>query len=135
MALSTSFSAQAANAAANAITALCNSGYLVIYSGAQPAGTGALTGTLLATFSLGATAFASAVNGVANGNAVANANIAATGNAGYCAFLTAGGAIVVTGSVGTSGCNVNIAALSLVAGAQLQLNSFNYSHQLAASGF
>ena len=46
-------------AAVNAVTALLNSGFVAVYSGAQPALDGSLTGTQLAEATFGATAFCS----------------------------------------------------------------------------
>ena len=61
MSLNTQLSDAAANAAVNALCALANGGFLKIYSGTQPAtGNSALTGTLLATINLAATAFGNA---------------------------------------------------------------------------
>src|SRR5690242_4460657 len=45
------------DAAVNAVCALLNSGKMEVLSGAQPAANAALTGTLLATMTFGATAF------------------------------------------------------------------------------
>ena len=71
MALNDHFSAAARNAALNAMFDLLNTGYLRIYSGTQPANVAAaITGTLLAELTFGATAFAAASAGSKTANAI-----------------------------------------------------------------
>jgi hypothetical protein len=118
-----------AEAAVNAFTALLNTGFLVIYTGSQPALNGSLTGTLLATLDLSATAFAAstAASGTvtATANSITNATAAATGTAGYFALLASNGTTVVaTGSVGTSGCDLDLSSTSIVSGATVAVTSF-----------
>jgi hypothetical protein len=116
-------------AAVAARAALCNGGSLRIYTGAQPALNGALTGTLLATLPLSSTAFgtpaASAGVVTAAANAITSATAAATGNAGYYALLKSDGTTVVgTGTVGTSGCDLNLNTVSITSGATVSVASF-----------
>lgn len=113
----------------NAFTALLNSGFLELYTGAQPATNGALTGTLLATLTFGATAFAGATSAAgtttAVANAIGNASAAATGTAGYFALLQSNNTTVVaTGSVGTSGADLNLTTLSILIGQTVSCSSF-----------
>ena len=74
-------------AALNNFGTLLNSGFMKIYTGAQPAVDGALTGVLLATLTFGATAFAAASasgsGGTMNANAITSGVAANTGTAGY----------------------------------------------------
>jgi hypothetical protein len=65
-------STAARNAGANAIAALCNNAFLRIYAGTVPTtpNDALVAQTLLAECVLGATAFASAVAGVATANAI-----------------------------------------------------------------
>lgn len=105
-------------AAVNAFTALLNTGFLEIYSGAQPALNGALTGTKLAKLALSATAFAAAAASAGTVTAVANAITAAaglaTGTAGYFALMASNDTTVVTtGSVGTSAADLILSSLSI----------------------
>lgn len=116
-------------ASVNAVTALLNSGFLQIFTGAQPALNGALTGTLLASLTFSATAFpaatASAGTVTATANAITSASAAATGTAGYFALLKSDGTTVVaTGSVGTSGADLNLSTLSITAGQTVSCSSF-----------
>ena len=112
----------------NAFTALLNNGTLQVYSGSQPAVDGGLSGTLLATLTFGATAFANAVASGSGGSAAANTitsgNAGNTNTAGYFALVTSGSATVGTGSVGTSGADLNFNTLSIVSGAVVACTSF-----------
>ena len=112
----------------NAFTALLNSGFIEVYTGAQPAVDGSLSGTLLATMTFGATAFANATASGSGGQAVANTitsgNASNTGTAGYAALVTSGSATVGTMSVGTSGADLNFNTLSIVSGAVVACTSF-----------
>ena len=112
----------------NAFTALLNNGTLQVYSGSQPAVDGGLSGTLLATMTFGATAFANAVASGSGGSAAANTitsgNAGNTNTAGYFALVTSGSATVGTGSVGTSGADLNFNTLSIVSGAVVACTAF-----------
>lgn len=107
-----------------------NSGFLKIYTGAQPAVNGAVTGTLLVTLPLSATAFASstAAGGTvtATANAITSANAVATGTAGYFALVKSDNTTVVgTGTVGTSGCDLNLTSTSITSGQSIPVTSFS----------
>ena len=112
----------------NAFTALLNNGFIEVYSGSQPSVDGSLSGTLLATMTFGATAFANATASGSGGSAAANTITGGTagnaGTAGYFALVTSGSATVGTGSVGTSGADLNFNTLSIVAGAIVSCTSF-----------
>lgn len=119
-------------ASVNAVTVLANSGFLNIYTGSQPALNGSVTGTLLASLPLSSTAFATATASAgtvtANANAITSAIAAATGTAGYHAFLKSDAATVVwTGSVGTSGADLNLSTLSIQAGQTVSCSSYSVS--------
>jgi hypothetical protein len=131
MALNPKLSNAAANAAADAVCALANSGLLKIYDGSQPANadTAVSTQTLLATLTFGNPAFGAASGGVATANAITSDSAAdATGTAAWFrVFKSDGTTVLFDGSVGTSGANVNFASVSFVANAQIDLTSFTYS--------
>ena len=122
----------ATEAMINAFTALLNNGTLQVYSGSQPAVDGGLSGTLLATLTFGATAFANAVASGSGGSAAANTitsgNAGNTNTAGYFALVTSGSATVGTGSVGTSGADLNFNTLSIVSGAVVACTAFSVTH-------
>ena len=112
----------------NAFTALLNNGFIEVYTGSQPSVDGSLSGTLLATMTFGATAFANATASGSGGSAAANTITGGTagnaGTAGYFALVTSGSATVGTGSVGTSGADLNFNTLAIVAGAIVSCTSF-----------
>lgn len=116
-------------AGVNAVTALLNSGYIAIYTGGQPSLDGGITGTQLVELQFGATAFASstATGGVvtATANTISNGTAGNTGTAGYFALLKSDNSTVVaTGSVGTSGADLNLSTLVIVSGAVVSCSSF-----------
>jgi hypothetical protein len=136
MALNPFFADATAEAGLNAETALFNNGYLRIYNGSQPTDANTAVGaqTLLSTLRLGATAFgASVASGtaptrvvVATANAItSDTDAAATGTASWFRVLKSDGStVVMDGSVGTSGCDLDLASTSIVAGETVQVNSF-----------
>jgi hypothetical protein len=131
-------------AAVNAVAALLNESggtpaSLKIYTGTQPALDGSLTGTLLATltFASSGNAFASATAAsgtvTAAANAITAATAAATGTAGYFALVSQGGSTVLTGTVGTSGADLNLSTLSIVSGATVSCSSFSITQPQTGS--
>jgi hypothetical protein len=127
MALNPKRSDEAANAAANAMAALCNTGYLRIYDGTQPAtaDTAITSQVLLAELTFGATAFGSASAGVCTANAItADSSANATGTASWFRVWKSNGTDeVYDGSVGTTGCDLNLNTVSIVSGASVSVTS------------
>lgn len=116
-------------AGVNAVTALLNSGFIKIYTGSQPALNGAVTGTLLVTLTFGATAFAGSTAAAgtvtATANAITSGTAGNTGTAGYHALVASNGTTVVaTGSVGTSGADLNLNTLSIVSSNTVSCSSY-----------
>lgn len=116
-------------AAVNAAGAAANTGFLEIYTGTQPALDGSLTGTKLAKLALSATAFATATASAgtvtATANTITSSAALASGTAGYFALLASNDTTVVaTGSVGTSGADLNLNSLSISSGATVSCSSF-----------
>lgn len=117
-------------ASVNAVAVLANSGFLEFYTGAQPALNGALTGTKLAKLALSATAFATATASAgtvtAAANAITTSAALATGTAGYWALLKSDDStVIMTGSVGTSGCDINLNTTSFVSGVNVSITAFS----------
>src|SRR2546430_3205159 len=115
-------------ASVNAVTALLNNGFLEIFSGAQPAVDAANTGTKLAKLTFGATAFAASGSSAgvttATANAITSDTNAVAGTAGYFALMKSDDStIVATGSVGTSGADLNLNSLTIAAGATIPCSS------------
>jgi hypothetical protein len=119
-----------ANAAANAVAALCNSGKLRVYSGTQPADANtALSGnTLLAELAFGSTAFGSASAGVATANAITSATAGNTGTATFFRVVESDGSTVVfDGSAGTASADLVLGTTSIVSGATVSVSSLTYT--------
>ena len=121
----------AAEAAANAIGALCNGGSLNIYVASQPANANtALTGqTLLASLGMASPAFGAATaGGNMSANAIASASALATGTAAWFRILQSDGVtVVMDGSVGTAGCDINLTTTAIVAGTNVAVTSYTYT--------
>ena len=110
----------------NALAALMNSGLIKIYTGTQPATPEtAVTGTLLGTLTMNATAFGSSASGVITANAITGDTTAdATGTAGYFRILKSDATTaVLDGSVGTSGADLNLNSVAISAGAEIEVTS------------
>lgn len=121
----------AANAAADAVCALANSGLLRIYDGTQPAtaDTAVSTQTLLAELTLNSTAFGAAVAGVATANSITSDSTAdASGTATWFRVVKSDGTTVLwDGSVGTSGCDLNLNTAAIEAGAIVAVTALTYT--------
>lgn len=119
------------NAKADALTALLNSGYLRIYDGVQPATADTAIGAqvLLAELRFGATAFGAASAGVSTAAAItADASANATGTASWFRALKSDGSTVVfDGSVGTSGCDLNLDRTDIQSGGSVSVSSLTYT--------
>lgn len=123
-------------AGVNALCATLNSGFIKIYSGTQPAGANtALSGnTLLSTLGFGTTAFATATSSgsdptkvvTATANSIASdTSAAATGTATFFRCWESNGTTaILDGTVGTSGCDLNLNTASIVAGGTVAITSF-----------
>jgi hypothetical protein len=131
MALNPKLSNVAANAAADAVCALANNGFLDIYDGAQPAtaDTAITTQVKLAGLTFGATAFGASVAGVATANAIGqDASADATGTAAWFRVTKSDHTTVLfDGSVGTSGANLNLSSTSIVATGTVSVTSLTYT--------
>lgn len=131
MALNPKLSNAGANAAADAVTALLNSGYLRIYDGSQAATADTAIGAqvLLAELRFNATAFAGAVAGVATANSITSDSSAdASGTATWFRALKSDGTTVVfDGSVGTSGANLNLNSVAISSGAAVSVTAMTYT--------
>jgi hypothetical protein len=114
------------NARLDAITTFAGTtAKLSIYSGAQPA-TGGTATTQLAQLVCNATFAPAASGGVLTLNAItADASADATGTATWFRlFKTDGTTIVMDGTVGTSGADLNLNTTSIVTGANVAVTSF-----------
>lgn len=133
------FSDTAIIAAVGAVKALLNSGTIKVYSGTQPAdcNTAVTSQTLLATLTFSSTAFGSATASGSAGSKVVTAtansitsdtNAAATGTATWFRAWESGGTTaVLDGSVGTSGADLNLSTVSIIAGGTVECTGFTLS--------
>jgi hypothetical protein len=136
MALTPSITTAAQNAAADAVVDLVDvggAGSLRIYSGTMPtdANTALSGNTLLANLAMSATAFGSASSGVATAATItADSSADATGTATFFRILAGNGTtVVIQGSVGTSGCDLNLTTTSIVATQPVSVSSLTYTQQ------
>lgn len=115
----------AARAALDAITAKFTggAGTVEIRTGAPEATTlTADSGTLLATLTLSATAFAASTDGGTNGlatafaNAITSATAVATGTAGHFRAKSNAGVVIIQGNCGTSGADMILNSTSITTG-------------------
>lgn len=105
-------------------SAIGNAGLLRIYDGTRPATGGAAT-TLLAELT-GATPFAAgaAAGALTAGTITADASANATGTATWHRWATSGGTAIVDGNVGTSGSDLNLTTVSIVATQPVSVSSY-----------
>jgi len=138
MAKNTQLSNAAANAEANALAALCNSGYIRIYDGSQPATADTALGAqvLLAELRFGATAFGAASAGVITANAItADASANASGTASWCRILQSDGTtVVMDGTVGTATSNLIVSTTTITATVNVSCSSFTHTVAKATAG-
>ena len=127
MALNPHLDDAGANAAANAVTALCNSGYIDIMSGTQPAANGAAT-TVLASLTFGATAFGAASGGVATANAIGSAAATGTGTASWFrAYQSNHTTPVFDGSILTATANLVLNSTAIQTGATVAISALTFT--------
>lgn len=131
MANNPKMAALAVNAQADAISDLLDNGYLRIYDGTQPANanTPVSTQVLLAELRFNATAAPSASGGTLTMNAITQDSSADnTGTATWFRALKSdGSAVVFDGSVGTSGCDINLGSTSITSGSSVGVTSMTFT--------
>jgi len=138
MALVTRLSNAAAKAACDAIVDLIDggatAGKLRIYSGTQATDPDTAIGAqvLLAELPLSDPAFGNAADAAPGGRATASAvtsdaSADATGTATWFRVLDSNNVAITDGSVGTSGADLNINTVSIVAGAQVSITAWTFT--------
>jgi hypothetical protein len=122
-----------ANAEADAVCVLANSGFLRLYDGTQATSADTALGAqvLLAELTFGNPAFGAASAGVATANAITQDSSANA--SGTCTWFRAVKSDTTTvlfdGSVGTSGCNLNLNSVAISSGAAVQVTSLTFTAQ------
>jgi len=119
-----------ANAGVDAICALANTGYIRIYNGTQPTTPQDAPGaTLLAELRFAATAFVGAISGVATAGAIVDDTDADnTGVAAWFRALKSDGTTVLwDGTVGTSGCDLNLNSVAISQHAKVSVTGMTFT--------
>jgi hypothetical protein len=137
--MATKLSNSLADAKLAAVTTACNTGYLRIYDGTEPANANiALSGnTLLAELRFGSPSFGAAATSGSDRAITANAFTQddaanATGTATFFrAFQSNGSTVVFQGTVGTSGQQLNLTSTSIVVDGPVQVTSMTYTQPTA----
>lgn len=97
---------------------------LEVRTGANPATPETTaTGTLLATVTMGSWTGSADGSGHVTASDPAGVTIAATGTAGHFRLKTSGGTALMDGTVSTTGADINLDSVSLVAGGTLNLGA------------
>ena len=110
-------STAARHAAGNEVTALLNGGTLVFLTAGD---------AVVATLGFSATAFGAPVNGAYEANAITADNDTAAGTITKFEARSSVGAMVFTGTVATSGADINLTSVNADAGGSLAISAFNY---------
>ena len=124
----------ARSAMCDALVGLINAGTppgtLEVRTGSAPTNTtDADSGTLLATLTFSSTAFGAASNGVATANSItSDTSIDATGTAGHWRIKNQAGTVIMQGTCGTSGSDINWNSVSFVAGGTASISSMTVTH-------
>lgn len=131
MATNPQISYAAADAEANALAPLMNSGKLRIYDGTVPTRCDDSIGAsvLLAGLVMNSTAFGASSNGVITAGAITQDSSAdATGTATYFRIWdSAGTTAYIQGTVGTSGADLNLNSVAISAGAAVSVTSLTHT--------
>lgn len=107
-----------------AVNAGAGAGLLRIYDGTRPATGGAAT-TLLAELTFSDPAFGAAASGVLTASAITqDASANATGTASWFRVVDSVATVVMDGNCGTSGSDLNLTTLSIVATQPVSVSSF-----------
>ena len=130
MAQNPQISYAAADAEANALAPLMNSGKLRIYSGTIPTHCDDSIGAavLLAELTMGATAWGASASGVLTANAITSANAAASGTHSFFRVWNAAGTTAyLQGNTGTSGADLNLNAATTTSGVSVSVTSLTHT--------
>lgn len=120
-------SISAANAAANALAVLLNTGFVDLFTGSQPvsADTAITSQVLLCSVPLPATAFSTASGGVATAHVISSSVIGVTGTSTWFrAYQADHSTVVFDGTVGTSAADCIVDSTAMVASQSVTISSF-----------
>ena len=113
--------------------ALFNSGHIDVFSGTKPAGPTSTATDNVKLFDLtyGAGAFATAVSGVITANAMSAGTVTATGTATWFRAYMSSSTAMWDGTVGNSGCDLNLDNLTATAGTVVTVTSHTWTEASA----
>lgn len=135
MAFTQTRSGTSASAAADAIVALADGGFLRIYDGIQPvnADTSLSGQTLLAELQFGTPAFGAATDGIALANSISDEDsVLEDGIASWFRVYSSDGTTSLwDGSVGDTGFNLNLDSLDFITGDVISVTSFAFVEELS----
>jgi hypothetical protein len=125
IAISTAARSAAADGIVDLIDGGAGAGTLLIFTGAAPATPAtADSGTLLATLTFSDPAFGAAASGVATASAItSDTNVDASGTAAHFRIKDSNAVVILQGTVGTSGADINFNTVTFVAGATAAISS------------
>ena len=132
MALSPKITQAVGNSMIAVIGSNVNGGSIKIYDGTQPTSGGAAitTQNLIATLPLAATAFGAASTGVITANPIGPAVAVFTGTAAWFRLLDGTNTPFLDGSVGTTGCDLNLNSTSITVGDTVAITSCTIAEPL-----
>ncbi len=136
MALNTQLADATVNAQAAALATLCNSGYIKVYDGTQPATADTALGAQVCgvTLTFGATAFPAASSGLLTANAITAGTAGASITPTWARiFKSDGTTVVMDVSAGASGCNMTIGAFT--SGTVVSATSFTHDVRNSTSSY
>lgn len=141
MALNTQLANATVNGQGDNLSARLNSGFLRIYDGTQPTNADTAIGAqvLLAELTFSATAAPATSNGLITFNAItADSSANATGTpTWFRAIQSNGTTVVMDGTVGASGANLNLTGLTggqIIIGGTVSVSSFTHDVLNASAG-
>jgi hypothetical protein len=115
------------NASLNAVNALINAGSVEIRTGAAAAVDSTPTGTVLATFTMGATAFNAASAGSSSAILPADTTASTAGTAGHYVVKDSGGNVERNGTAGTAGADMILNAVVFAVSDAVSITSWTFS--------
>jgi hypothetical protein len=137
MAKNTQLTNAAVNAEADALAALCNSGYIDILDGTQAATADTAIGAqvVLVSLTFGATAFGAASAGVITANSIGAGTAGNSGTASWFRIYKSDHTTVVfDGTADTSSANLILPTTTITAGQSITATSFTHTVAKSTSG-
>ena len=115
------------NASLDAVNALINSGTVEIRTGTAAAVDSAPTGTVLAIFTMGASAFSAAASGSSSAILPAAVTATAAGTAGHYVVKDSGGNAERNGTAGTTATDMILNSITFAVGDAVEITSWVFT--------